>query len=105
MILNAGGRFDVVLGYAADDPCPHCPRTRAECRVMPCLTMDPVMRLESHLAESPPCCDRRGCKSPAVAAGVCCERVYARCVEHDGAAGVRRSMHSHGALTHPKVRR
>jgi hypothetical protein len=47
-------------------------------------------------------CDK--CKKSAVAQDTCpkCPATYQRCDEHGAAAGVKRSLHSHGALFHPK---
>lgn len=60
-------------------------------------------RLAAHLR-----CDRRGCKELAVATRVCshphCSKRYQRCAKHDGEAGIQRSLHSHNALEHPRMR-
>jgi hypothetical protein len=47
-------------------------------------------------------CDK--CRAPAAASSGCqvCGRQYHRCADHDADAGVRRSIHSHAALYHPR---
>lgn len=48
-------------------------------------------------------CPKRASK-PATADGACsdCGKTYHRCGDHGGADGVKRSLHSHRALHHPK---